>query len=132
MQSLFKKRGKALIRSNNFTFRYIHIFRILFCVKKLNIKIPRAVWAQVWMIWNIALLNIFIRTQLLSFFMHSAIVVFLFYVQWLEVRGDCSFSLILMDCCSSLFKLSFHNITSRQSKYFCRFLFHIRIIIRKL
>jgi hypothetical protein len=32
------------------------------------------------------------------------------YVQWFQVRVDCSFCWYLWNCWSSLFKLSFHNI----------------------
>ena len=36
---------------------------------------------------------------------------FILYVQWLEVRGACSFCLYRWNCWPSLFKLSFHNQT---------------------
>jgi hypothetical protein len=37
--------------------------------------------------------------------------------QWVEVRGDCSFSWYWWNCWSSLLKLSYHNLIRKTKKY---------------
>ena len=52
-------------------------------------------------------MNFHVLRQELNFQHHF--IVFFFYVQWVEMRGDCLFCWYWWNCWPSLFKLSFHD-----------------------